>query len=131
MFEIKPDLTNKAILSKVSELDLFRYYCPNFIESGRMFLSEFRSETSPSCKIDNYKGRIVFKDFGDGKGTLSPFDYVMKKYHVDYFTALSVINRDFNLGLDGKDVTVEQSKSIPKPVYEQYEKIYTGKSVIR
>jgi hypothetical protein len=131
MFEIKPDLTNKTILSKVSEIDLFRYYCHNFKEPGRMFISEFRKETVPSCKIDNYRGKIVFKDFGDQEGILSPFDYVMKKYHIDYFTALSVINRDFNLGLDGKEVTVEKSKNTPNPIYEQYEKIYTGKSIIR
>lgn len=94
-----------------------------------MFHSEFRKDPNPSCSIINYKGKIIYSDFGDIKG-LSCFDYVMHKYKTDYFTALSIINRDFNLDLDGKEINNIPIKH-PLAVYEQYDKIYIGSSVIK
>lgn len=130
MYSIKQDLTKSNILSKVSEIDIFRYYCDNFNKPGEKFSSEFRKDKNPSCKIDNYKGRIYYKDFAE-QGVLSCFDYVMKKFHCDYFTALCIINRDFKLDLDGKDVFHRKSEKTPIIRNETYSKIYSGKSHMR
>ena len=130
MYQIRPDLNKSNILSTISEIDIFRCYCSNFKKPGEMFHSEFRKDPKPSCSIINYKGKMMYSDFGDIKG-LSCFDYVMYKYKVDYFTSLSIINRDFNLDLDGKEVSDKIEIKNPNPTYEQYNKIYTGNSTIK
>jgi hypothetical protein len=130
MYQIKPDLNKENILSIISEIDIFRAYCSNFKKPGEMFHSEVRKDPNPSCSIINYRGRMMYSDFGDVKG-LSCFDYVMYKYKVDYRTALDIINRDFNLDLDGKEVDNIIPVKNPIAVYEQYDKIYIGNSVIK
>jgi hypothetical protein len=129
MFEIKPDLTKENILARVSEIDIFRHYCNNFVRPGVNFCSDLRKDSQPSCRIDNYQGRIYYKDFAE-KGALSCIDYVMKKYHCNYITALDIVNKDFQLNLDGDYVQKEVTK---KAVInnEQYPGRYAEHSEIR
>jgi len=130
MFEIKPSLNKNNILSRVSEIDIFRHYCKNFKKPGENFCSDFRKDKNPSCRIDNYKGSIIYKDFSI-KGSISCFGYVMTKYKVTYIESLSIINNDFNLNLD--TTNIKKIKEIEPAIilYEQYNKIYTGNSEIR
>jgi hypothetical protein len=129
MFSVKPDLNKVNILARVSELDIFRYYCSNFIKPGVNFCadSDIRKDPIASCRIDNYKGNIKYKDFAE-KGTLTCFGYVMMKFHCTYVEALRIINKDFNLELEGDYV---QSTVTPIIKNETYDKIYTGNSEIK
>lgn len=129
MFEIKPSLTKTNILLRVSELDIFRHYCKTFYKAGENFKSELRKDTNASCRIDNYKGSIIFKDFSS-KGSLSCFGYVMEKYRVTYFEALNIINQDFSLNLDSC-ITINKPIELAIINNEQYNKIYTGNADIR
>lgn len=132
MLEILPDLTIQNILSRVSEMDIFRYYCNNLKKPGENFHSPFRKDKEPSARIDNYKGKLIFKDFGEGSKTaVDCFGFVQRKHcNCTFQEALNIINQDFNLRLQGEKLSKE---NINPPIInnEQYDKIYTGRSNIR
>lgn len=131
MLEILPDLTTQNILSRVSEMDIFRYYCNNLKKPGENFHSPFRKDKEPSARVDNYKGKLIFKDFGEGSKTaVDCFGFVQRKYHSTFQEALNIINQDFNLRLQGEKL---DKVNINPPIInnEQYDKIYTGRSNIR
>lgn len=85
------------ILSKVSEYELWKYYCRNFDELGKSFLSELYEDNRPSCRIfispDN---TMLYKDFGTGE-CYSWLNYVRTKYRCTTDEALCIIANDFNI----------------------------------
>lgn len=99
MFEIKEDLTTTNILKKVSEYDIFKYYCKNFQKIDVKFSSELREDNSPSCVISEYGGKLWYKDFGIPDKAIDCFSYVMKKFNMTFLQALGIINLDLNLNL--------------------------------
>lgn len=105
MFEVREDLTIENILNLVSEYQIFRNYCPNFIEVNKPFISDTRKETKPSANIIYSNGRLWYKDFGSGEKAKDCFTYMMDKYNLTFREALGVVNNDFNLGLK-KDNTL-------------------------
>lgn len=102
MFEAKDihiDLTVDSILNFVSEYDIFKKYCPNFIELDKSFKSEFYDDKNGSCRItqDN-NNRLFYKDFGNIEQSFSsPFNYIMYKYNCTFQESLKIISNDFNL----------------------------------
>lgn len=99
MFEVKEDLTIDNILSKLNDYSIFKAYCRNFKDINQPFISEFRQEEIPSCRIIYSKGKLWYKDFGETDKAMDCFSYVMKKYNCSFRQALGIINLDFNLGL--------------------------------
>lgn len=100
MFDFKDaetDITKEEILSKISEYQIFKYYCHNFQELDKSFLSEFYYDTKPSCRIYiTNNNNLYYKDFGTGEH-LSCFDYICKKYNITYYECLRVIANDFKI----------------------------------
>ena len=92
-------LHTDVILNKISEYDIFKYYCPNFIELNRKFCSDLRKDNKPSVSIVNYNGNLLYKDFGYTDHTFNCFGYVQKKFNVNFTRALVKISNDFNLKL--------------------------------
>jgi len=91
------DITKEEILAKISEYQIFKYYCRNFEELDKSFLSEFYLDSNPSCRIYiNNNNNLYYKDFGTGEH-LSCFDYICKKYNITYYECLRVISNDFNI----------------------------------
>lgn len=101
MFEIREDLTTDNILSKISDYDIFKFYCSPFKEVGRKFNSELRDDPVPSAVITNFNGKLWYKDFGESNKPIDCFGYVMRKFSSTFIQALGTINLDFNLGLRG------------------------------
>ncbi len=97
MYGIK-NATQENILELVTEYDIFRYYINNFNTLGLAFSSELTRDGKPSCCISLYQGRLVYTDFRE-EGKLNCFEYIMKKYSVNYYEALDVVVNDFNLKL--------------------------------
>ena len=91
-------LTKDSILCKVSEYDIFRYYCHNFKNYGDKFCSELREDRTPTCSIIPWKGKVIYKDFGSGESH-DCFSYVQAKYRLTFSEAMRVIDTDFGLGL--------------------------------
>jgi len=90
-------VTEQEILSKVSEFDIFKKYCSNFIELDKSFCSDLRYDKNPDCRIYiSTNNRLYYKDFSSGEH-LSCFHYIMKKYNCTYYEALNIISTDFNI----------------------------------
>ena len=92
-------LHTDVILSKITEYDIFVYYCPRFKDLGRKFNSDLREDKSPTVYITPYNGKLLYKDFGDPDHTFDCFNYVKYKYNCSFIDALRIIDCDFNLKL--------------------------------
>lgn len=99
MFEVKKDLSIANIFEKVDEYSIFRAYCHPFKDIDVAFCSELREDPVASCRITYYRGRLWYKDFGNGKKAIDCFGYIMEKYTVNFLQALGMVNLDFNIGL--------------------------------
>lgn len=100
MIQIRPDLCTENVLKRVSSYDIFKRYCENFQEIGKFFCSTLRSDdTKGSACIDYIGNDLFYKDFGDYRKGCRSIVYVARKFNTDYYSALKIINRDFNLGL--------------------------------
>jgi DNA primase len=93
-------LTAKAILGKISEYDIFRYYMPDKTwKINQTTLSPFRNESNPSFMIGNKKGYLSFIDFGDTSKRGDCFTFVKMLYNLNNMDdVLRMIDRDFGLG---------------------------------
>ena len=56
-------LHTDVILGKISEYDIFVYYCPRFKELGKKFSSDLREDKSPTVYITPYNGKLLYKDW--------------------------------------------------------------------
>ena len=102
----KVKLTKDAILARITEYDVFRWYMPN--KSWRLnqvTYSPFRQENNPSFLIGNKFGNISFIDFADTSRRGDCFTFVKMMYNLATLDdVLKMIDRDFGLGiLNGSD----------------------------
>ena len=107
-------LTKENILKKLDTFQLFQAYCSNFRALDRMFKSEFRKDSRPSCHVVVWEGDLLYKDFGERGYRV--FDYIARKYNTDFYNVLRIINRDFDLGfgsVSDASVKVNALKEIP------------------
>ena len=95
-------LHTDVILGKITEYDIFMYYCPNFKNLGKKFCSELREDKTPTASIIMWSGNLLYKDFGYPDHTFNCFSYVQFKYNVSFIDALKIIDCDFNLNLSSK-----------------------------
>ena len=88
-------LSKDMILTKIREIDIFSYYCSSFKELGVKFCSELREDNAPSVSIIEWKGKLLYKDFGYPEHTFDCFSYVMvaQNYHIEfsYYYRLSFV----------------------------------------
>ena len=98
----KDHLHTDVILGKISEYDIFMYYCPSFKKLGAKFCSELREDKTPSASIISWSGNLLYKDFGYPEHTFDCFSYVKFKFNVPFINALKIIDCDFNLNLNNK-----------------------------
>lgn len=97
----------EEILSKVSDYQIFKYYCENFEEIDKSFKSSLYSDRNPGCRIYvNGSGQLMYKDFGNGDH-FSPINYVMAKYRCNFQEALNIIANDFNIKKIDPKIPVE------------------------
>lgn len=95
--DAEAEITKEEILAKISEYQIFKYYCKNFEELDKSFLSEFYLDSNPSCRIYiSGNNNLYYKDFGSGEH-LGCFDYICKKYNINYYECLKVVANDFNI----------------------------------
>lgn len=104
------------ILTKISQEELWRYYCQSFKEIGKLFKSELRVDNTPTCGLYyNSSGSLNYKDFGTGEH-YDIFNYIMKKYNCNYYESLNIISSDFKLSDIKNDITpnIILANDIPK-----------------
>ena len=99
MYNLQDALTNisiEDIMSKVSEYELWKYYCPNFETIDKSFKSELYKDNNPACRIYYNNGKLLYKDFGTQQ-SYSVLEYIKTKYNCTYKECLNIINNDFKI----------------------------------
>lgn len=98
--DIPERLSKEAILEKASQEEIMRYYIGVDFTVNKAFRSPLRKDQVPSFVVYALSnGELRFKDFNGAQG--SCFDLVMIMYKASFVEALEIINRDFNLKLNG------------------------------
>ncbi len=105
-------LHTDVILNKISEYDIFKYYCPNFIQLTKKFCSDLRKDNKPSVSIVNFHGNLLYKDFGHPDHTFNCFGYIQKKFNLNFTESLIKISNDFNLKLAPSNGLLTYNKPI-------------------
>jgi len=122
MFNLEDAYTNITlddIYSKVSEYELWKYYCSNFEGLEKPFRSDLYNDNNPDCWI--YKAtnnRLKYKDFGTGD-SYGIIEYIQNKYNCTFKECITIISNDFNLAKSKILVTNETKllnfeENIPK-----------------
>lgn len=124
-------LHTEVILSRITEYDIFRHYCPNFKQVGVKFKSDLRQDNSPTVSISKINGRLLYKDFGNPTHTFNCFSYVMHKYSLNFVDCLKIISNDFGLNLSGTVVNVPKAVTYGVHKIEQIEEKTTAKIQVR
>ena len=93
-------LHTDVILSKITEYDVFVYYCPSFKELNKKFCSELRKDRSPTASVILWNKKLLYKDFGHAEHSFNCFEYIQCKYGCTFMESLQRIDCDFNLGLN-------------------------------
>ena len=100
-------LHTDVILSKITEYDIFMYYCPSFKKFGQKFCSELRNDKNPTASIIPWNNKLLYKDFGNSEHSFDCFNYVKEKYSCSFTGALRIIDCDFNLGLSARKEAIQ------------------------
>lgn len=102
------NITLDDIFSKVSEYELWKYYCSNFQEVDRPFHSELYNDKNPDCRIFySTNNHLLYKDFGDNGKTYGIIEYIQTKYNCSFKECLNIINGDFKISKFNKSITKE------------------------
>ena len=129
--DIKVRLTPQAVLNKISEYDIFRFYMPDKNwKINNATLSPFRNESNPSFVIGNKRGFLSFIDFGDTSKRGDCFTFVKMLFNLSSIDdVLRMIDKDFGLGFLAGTST-DKYKSIQKE-YKQPEDLGKRYSLIQ
>jgi hypothetical protein len=125
--ERKTKLSIEAILSRISEYDIFRYYMPNQDwKINRVTYSPFRHENNPSFMIGNKLGYLMFIDYADTSRRGDCFNFVQTLHNLPNMSlVLKMIDKDFGLGLSTGIITGEYKKIISDYKQPEIEKRYS------
>lgn len=91
------EVTMAEVLSKVSQMELWKYYCSNFEKVDTFFKSEFYNDSNPSCRITSKGTRLYYTDYGTGQYFGNALDYVQFKYNCTLRECLRIVANDFGL----------------------------------
>lgn len=127
----KTKLTIEAILDRISEYDVFRWYMPDKSwKINQVTYSPFRQERNPSFLIGNKFGRLSFIDFADTNRRGDCFTFVKMLYNLQTMDdVLRMIDRDFNMGIANGSPTHEYKKIVSE--YKQPEDLGKRYSMIQ
>ena len=107
-------LTPEVVLQRISEYDIFRYYMPNNNwKINQIAHSPFRNDDNPSFLIGNKMGSLHFIDFSHNDYRGDCFQFVKMLYNIPTLNeVLLKIDKDFGLGLSGKETSTNEYKKI-------------------
>lgn len=130
----KTIITPDVILQRISPYDIFRFYMPNKDWSiNHSTHSPFRKDDDPSFIIGNRSGSLLFVDYADLNARGDCFTFVKMLFGMNSMDAvLSMIDRDFGLGLSGRSTDTAVYKVITAE-YKQPEELgkrYTNIQVV-
>ena len=104
---LKPNITKDFILSKVNQESIMQHYTGLDVSSKKLALSPFRIDNHLTVSFYKSKSDILYlHDFATNEH-INCFQAVMKKFGVNYYEALNIIAKDFNL-IEGENNVKEQ-----------------------
>ena len=114
---LEPEVTQEFIFSNgINQESIMQYYTGIDVTSKKLHLSPFRNDHKVTCALYKSKSNILYlHDFATNEH-INCFQVVMKKYSVNYYEALNIIARDFNL-IKGSN-NVKETPIIVKPLKE-------------
>jgi hypothetical protein len=113
------NLSVEDIRARVSDIDIFKYYCEPFEKLGKKFSSELREDPVPSAVISDLKSGIRYTDFGYREHSFDSIGYVMYKYSLTFRDTLTMIDSDFNIGLSsGMNLAAVVAPVISRKTYK-------------
>jgi len=123
----KTKLSMEAILSRISEYDIFRFYMPNQDwKINRVTYSPFRHENNPSFMIGNKMGYLLFIDYADTSKRGDCFNFVQMVHNLPNMSeTLRKIDKDFGLGLSTGVMTEDYKRIISEYKQPHLEKRYS------
>jgi DNA primase len=123
----KTKLSMEAILSRISEYDIFRFYMPNQDwKLNRVTYSPFRHENNPSFMIGNKMGYLLFIDYADTSKRGDCFNFVQMIHNLLTMSeTLKMIDKDFGLGLSTGVMTEDYKRIISEYKQPHLEKRYS------
>ncbi len=123
----KTKLSIEAILSRISEYDIFRFYMPNQDwKINRVTYSPFRHENNPSFMIGNKMGYLLFIDYADTSKRGDCFNFVQMVHNLlNMSETLRKIDKDFGLGLSTGVMTEDYKRIISEYKQPHLEKRYS------
>lgn len=125
-----------AILSKITEYDIYRYYLDKdfIIGSSDLINSPFRKEDKGSFGIflSRESGRMCHNDYGDSTKSGTCVDFVKQVCGgLDYYNALCQIDKDFNLGICNKYDSNKPNYSVITSQYIQPKEVLNKEKLIQ
>ena len=94
---LKPNITKDFILSKVNQESIMQHYTGLDVSSKKLMLSPFRVDNHFTVSFYKSKSDILYlHDFATNEH-INCFQAVMKKFECNYYEALNIIAKDFNL----------------------------------
>ena len=94
---LKPKITKDFILSKVNQESIMQHYTGLDVNSKKLMLSPFRVDNHFTVSFYKSKSDILYlHDFATNEH-INCFQAVMKKFECNYYEALNIIAKDFNL----------------------------------
>lgn len=123
----KTKLSIEAILSRISEYDIFRFYMPNQDwKINRVTYSPFRHENNPSFMIGNKMGYLLFIDYADTSKRGDCFNFVQMVHNLPTMSeTLRKIDKDFGLGLSTGVMTEDYKRILSEYKQPHLEKRYS------
>ncbi len=112
-------LDKDTVLSKVSEYQIFKYFCSHFEEPDRKFKSDLREDKTPTVSISKLGGRLRYKDFGCPEHSFDCFGYVAYKYNLNFYESLIHIDKHFGLGLSAGIRTTRAVQKVEPTIREK------------
>ena len=95
---LEPEVTKEFIFSNgINQESIMQYYTGIDVTSKKLHLSPFRNDHKVTCAFYKSKSNILYlHDFATNEH-INCFQVVMKKFGVNYYEALNIIAKDFNL----------------------------------
>lgn len=122
----RQNLTPEAVMQKLTEYDIFKYYMPHDWKLNKVTFSPFRKEDNPSFIIGNKLGYVSFIDFADTSKRGNCFEFVKLLFNLASFDdILTMIDRDFHLGIVNGKSSEEYKKITSAYKQPELEKRYS------
>lgn len=121
MLNYRPSLTPEKLFEKVSHYEIFFKYCNNwkyvdYKVNNKLFPSEFRDDDSHGSAVIKVSkaGSMYYVDYGENI-PLKPINFVMRKFGLDFLSALRKIFSDFGISnYEDSDISKYDNKYVKK-----------------